>query len=110
MVHALSALRKKKSLILDASEIFVREPLLDWLKDAKQANRSSSLIQDSSRTAGALGTAQDDDSQLSWYPRKKIEVVKKKLRGVNPVRILYKELAESVHARGDYLEQLGGVI
>jgi len=44
MVHVLSALRKKKSLILDACEIFVREPLLDWLKDAKQANRSSSLI------------------------------------------------------------------
>jgi len=62
MVHALSALRKKKSLILDACEIFVREPLLDWLKDAKQANRSSSLIQDSSRTASALGTAHDGDT------------------------------------------------
>jgi len=37
-------------------------------------------------------------------------VVKKKLRGVNPVKILYKELAESVHAKGDYLDQLGRVI
>ena len=62
MVHALSALRKKKSLILDACEIFVREPLLDWLKDAKQANRSSSGIQDSSRTASALGTAHGGDT------------------------------------------------
>jgi DNA-dependent protein kinase catalytic subunit len=35
MVHALSAMRKKKSLILDTCEIFVKEPLLDWVKDAK---------------------------------------------------------------------------
>jgi len=35
MVHALRAMRKKKSLILDACEIFVKEPLLDWIKDAR---------------------------------------------------------------------------
>lgn len=35
MVHALSAIRKKKSLIMDTCEIFVKEPLLDWVKDAK---------------------------------------------------------------------------
>ncbi len=39
MVHALSAIRKKKSLILDTCEIFVKEPLLDWFKDAKQRNK-----------------------------------------------------------------------
>lgn len=36
MVHAMQALRKRKSLILDTCEIFVKEPLLDWVKDAKQ--------------------------------------------------------------------------
>jgi len=36
MVHVLVALRKRKSLILDTCEIFVKEPLLDWVKDAKQ--------------------------------------------------------------------------
>lgn len=35
MVHAMQALRKRKSLILDTCEIFVKEPLLDWVKDAK---------------------------------------------------------------------------
>ena len=40
MVHALSAIRKKKSLILDTCEIFVKEPLLDWYKDAKQRNKT----------------------------------------------------------------------
>ena len=36
MVHAMSALRKRKSLILDTCEIFVKEPLLDWVKEAKR--------------------------------------------------------------------------
>jgi hypothetical protein len=31
MVHALNALRNRKSLILDTCEIFVKEPLLDWV-------------------------------------------------------------------------------
>jgi phosphatidylinositol kinase/protein kinase (PI-3 family) len=35
MVHVLTALRRRKSLILDTCEIFVKEPLLDWVKDAK---------------------------------------------------------------------------
>jgi DNA-dependent protein kinase catalytic subunit len=41
MVHAMNAMRKKKSLILDTCEIFVKEPLLDWIKDAKQKNKGS---------------------------------------------------------------------
>lgn len=35
MLNALLALRKRKSLILDSAEIFIQEPLLDWLKSAK---------------------------------------------------------------------------
>eukprot|EP00349_Pseudokeronopsis_sp_Brazil_P010698 CAMPEP_0202979616 /NCGR_PEP_ID=MMETSP1396-20130829/85710_1 /ASSEMBLY_ACC=CAM_ASM_000872 /TAXON_ID= /ORGANISM="Pseudokeronopsis sp., Strain Brazil" /LENGTH=115 /DNA_ID=CAMNT_0049719111 /DNA_START=2048 /DNA_END=2398 /DNA_ORIENTATION=- len=40
MVHALQALRNRKGLILDTCEIFVKEPLLDWVKDAKQSGKS----------------------------------------------------------------------
>lgn len=36
MVHTLRALRKHKSLILDTCDIFVKEPLLDWTKEAKK--------------------------------------------------------------------------
>lgn len=32
----MRALRKRKSLILDTCEIFVKEPLLDWVKEAKK--------------------------------------------------------------------------
>jgi DNA-dependent protein kinase catalytic subunit len=36
MVHVLNALRKRKSVILDTCDIFVKEPLLDWVKKAQQ--------------------------------------------------------------------------
>lgn len=113
MVHVLNALRKKKSLILDTCEIFVKEPLLDWLKDAKQANRSPSQIQDSngqlSGYTGSMASGLASGAQLehlSWYPRKKIEVVKKKLRGINPVKILQRELKESIHEKKEYIEAI----
>jgi DNA-dependent protein kinase catalytic subunit len=35
MVHVLTALRKRKSMILDTCDIFVKEPLLDWVKKAQ---------------------------------------------------------------------------
>jgi phosphatidylinositol kinase/protein kinase (PI-3 family) len=36
MIHSLKALREQKDLILDICEIFVKEPLLDWVKEAKK--------------------------------------------------------------------------
>jgi DNA-dependent protein kinase catalytic subunit len=36
MVHVLNALRKRKSVILDTCDIFVKEPLLDWVSSARQ--------------------------------------------------------------------------
>lgn len=129
MVHALSAMRKKKSLLLDACEIFVKEPLLDWVKDAKQRNRghgagaggqqqssgSSSIRLDgddpSGHGAGSMLSLDqrnpvDDGQLLSWYPRKKIDIVRKKLLGVNPVKILYRELKDSTHDKKEYIGQL----
>ena len=48
---------------------------------------------------GNQSMTQDGDSVLSWYPRQKIEIVKNKLLGINPVKILSKELKDSVHER-----------
>ena len=42
---------------------------------------------------------EEELQELAWYPRKKIEIVKDKLNGVNPVRILIKELKESKHEK-----------
>jgi len=36
MVQVLNALRKRKSVILETCDIFVKEPLLDWVSNARQ--------------------------------------------------------------------------
>ena len=56
MVHALNAIRRKKGLILDTCDIFVKEPLLDWVQDARQRNRSS--VTGSARSATPEQTRQ----------------------------------------------------
>jgi len=35
MIHVLKALRKNKNIILDTCDIFVKEPLLDWVANAR---------------------------------------------------------------------------
>jgi DNA-dependent protein kinase catalytic subunit len=44
--------------------------------------------------------------ELAWYPRKKIEIVKYKLNGRNPVKIIQSELKDSRHERKQYLKVL----
>ena len=65
-----------------------------------QLNALGSIL---TSTAGDGGNQLGDElSLLSWYPRQKIDIVKQKLLGVNPVKILARELRESVHERKDY--------
>lgn len=109
MVHALNALRKKKGLLQDTCEIFVKEPLLDWIKDAKQKNRgriSNDQGYAKKDSLLSLSTSENPNDGLSWYPRKKIEIVRKKLLGVNPVKILHRELKESQHASKPYMSTI----
>jgi len=42
---------------------------------------------------------EEELKELAWYPRKKIEIVKDKLNGLNPVKILAKELKDSKHEK-----------
>lgn len=38
MKHALAALRRNKNIILDTCAIFIKEPLLEWVKEAQHQN------------------------------------------------------------------------
>jgi len=104
MVHALTALRRKKSLLLDTCEVFVKDPLVDWMKDAKLKNTGGSVVEANSMVVDQHSSAQSISQ--TWYPRKKIDCVRKKLSGVHPVKILSQELRDSVHAKKDYHEVL----
>ena len=99
MVHAMGALRKRKSLILDTCEIFAKEPLLDWVKEARRLQGDDNGVVDTSDYEGAM-------EQLSFYPKKKIEIVKNKLTGIHPSVILARELRDSKHARKPYCRKL----
>ena len=89
MVHAMNALRKRKSLILDTCDIFVKEPLLDWVKEAKTKLKKEGYEGESSeRESKHL----EELEQLAFLPRKKILVVKDKLNGVLPSKIMISEL------------------
>jgi DNA-dependent protein kinase catalytic subunit len=119
MVHVLNAIRRKKGLILDTCDIFVKEPLLDWVQDARQRNRTavasggrsgtpSSALQNqgSGMPSSVILNPDTELTELSWYPRQKIQIVREKLLGANPVKILVKELRDSVHARKDYFSEI----
>ena len=100
MVHVLNAIRKRKNLILDTCDIFVKEPLLDWVKKAQQ--KCNELAANDEKDT----TANQQLEKLSFYPKDKIKILKEKLNGGNPMKITVKELQDSYHYKKPYYEQL----
>ena len=96
MVACLRALRKQKHAILDCSEVFIKEPLLDWQKQA--------MVRETS--VQASDTYQSQVESIAWYPKKKISIVRMKLEGGNPAHILLTELADSRHAHQAYYHRV----
>ncbi|XP_056017774.1 DNA-dependent protein kinase catalytic subunit-like isoform X2 [Ostrea edulis] len=80
MIHTLRALRNNCDLLLNTMDIFVKEPSVDWLINAeKQMNEMK-------------GDESPEEEDVMWYPKEKIEYMKHKLRGHNPVCITREEL------------------
>ncbi len=73
MAYALKCLKNNKEIILICLEVFVKEPSLDWLMQSKKSEISS--------------------SENNWDPAKRIDIVRQKLSGGNPVNILIDELS-----------------
>ena len=103
MKHALYALKRNKSIILDTCTIFIKEPLLEWVKEAqiqnynKEDDQSEQLQEDK---------AQSIREEINWYPIKKIERMKDKLEGVNSSKVMMRELIDSIHYNQDYFNEL----
>ena len=107
MVHVMTALRRRGSLILDTCEIFVKEPLLDWVKDAKQRQNQLPTKNPSDSIADSMLSEYDQELQeLAWYPRHKLEIVKAKINGLNPVKVVERELKDSRHDKRQYMKVL----
>lgn len=103
MRHALYALRRNQNLILDTCEIFVREPLLEWVKEAQNQNFSSEEQNESLRKHKKQ---LDNKEKIEWYPQQKIDRMKDKLEGKNSAKVMMKELSASPHCHKDYFTQI----
>lgn len=82
MIHALRCLRDHSTEILICLEMFVKEPTMDWLMRAKMKS---------------VGNVDPNISLAStdWNPEARIEIVRRKLEGANPVKIIQDELSIS---------------
>ncbi|CAO3615261.1 unnamed protein product [Cunninghamella echinulata] len=120
MVHILEGIQQEKQVILNVMDVFVKEPLLDWKKNAaKQAKaqrRGDTNNEKSSSSdmfnASSSSTSSSSSSVLNdyeWYPQQKLNIAKKKLDGFNPTVILREEL-ECGHKEKQYFNHLEKVI
>ena len=76
MIHCLKALRKHKNIVLDCCQVFINEPLQEWIKP-NLAKSTTKIIN---------------------LPKKKMDILKKKLTGGNSAYIMLEELEDTSHA------------
>ena len=92
MVPAMKSLKSKRRLLTDCCEVFIREPLMDWLKISKMKSESKN--------------SQQLEQDTISYPRDRLRILEMKLSSFNPVTIMLKELEISRHANAPYYQQI----
>eukprot|EP00028_Trichosphaerium_sp_Am-I-7-wt_P001244 CAMPEP_0168535906 /NCGR_PEP_ID=MMETSP0405-20121227/19121_1 /TAXON_ID=498012 /ORGANISM="Trichosphaerium sp, Strain Am-I-7 wt" /LENGTH=462 /DNA_ID=CAMNT_0008563587 /DNA_START=274 /DNA_END=1662 /DNA_ORIENTATION=+ len=95
MVHALSALQGGKEILLGTMDVFIKEPLLDWEKLAR-------------KLAAAQGSR--GKQEKTWFPKKKIQIARRKLECYNPAFVTMAELKDSVHQKRSYLNNVLNIV
>ncbi|KAI8613655.1 hypothetical protein BC830DRAFT_1219655 [Chytriomyces sp. MP71] len=104
MTSVLSSVQDGKDRILNALNIFVNEPLIEWRKNAMKQLRSqgkSSMSDDS---------MPDSLTAPKWYPQQKLEIARRKLDGENPAYITADELAFGHEKKRFYKQTLAVVM
>ena len=88
MITTLKTLRANESVLLATLSTFIREPTMDWLSFANTSAARNDQISDSNFN---LNFAQ---CIFLKYALSKIEIVKKKLKGVHPCDIAIEEFIQ----------------
>ena len=83
MLKTLEALQENQEALMNILQVFLREPVIDWVEFA---NRQVHAM----RRAGNLDEHLDD-TKMSWYPQQKLNCVKRKLNGGNPMLLMKSE-------------------
>jgi DNA-dependent protein kinase catalytic subunit len=75
MIQAISAIRveEARSAICNALEVYLNDPVVDWIKD--------------------VDISEVDKSDIKWEPRRRIVNAMKKLEGYNPASVLIDDLS-----------------
>jgi hypothetical protein len=99
MIDTLSAFKNCKDYIQDYCEVFVKEPLLDWIKLSKsKSSEAQGLNGHGLSNSERNTTSAFNNPDISWLPIKKLNVIENKLNGVNPVHIITEEFMEAKHS------------
>lgn len=96
MVHVLAALQHSRALLLDALDVFVQDPILNWdsfiNKMATRRHRRGPADQQQPAPVNAAS----EHAARRWFPQEKLAVVRRKLCLGSPGRITADEVEHSV--------------
>lgn len=99
MVNAFSAMQDNKNIIIDFCDVFIDDPLMEWIWKCKKEIPSVSLGGDNISM-----TISQEPPEKKIYS-KRIEYVQKKLVGEHPRRILMEELYDSKHRQAKFFDE-----
>eukprot|EP01133_Synstelium_polycarpum_P005723 gene5723-6618_t len=96
MTYTLAAIQNHKDFLLSTMDVFVKEPLLDWIK------LSSRIVKEQGKNK--------EKAPDNWFPQEKIAIAKKKLERWNPAYLTTEELQSSVHKGQPYEKNLYEIV
>ncbi|KAI9317523.1 hypothetical protein BX666DRAFT_1857295, partial [Dichotomocladium elegans] len=83
MTHVLQTLQLNKDILLNAMDVFVKEPHLEWQKHALKQT-GTQRISRSGRSGTTTPASASMDQDITWYPEQKLDTARRKLQGENP--------------------------
>lgn len=121
MIYGLTALQKKRDSILDCCEVFIKDPILEWLKKNRRSKYASNMaVFDSfksnekggnsiqqvsgSQSSASMEKKKVGSRKLDSYPKIKIDIVRQKLLGYNSGKIMMEELKQSKHNKAPFID------
>lgn len=99
MLACFEALHKKMQLVVDYCDVFVDDPLMEWVWVSRKQLAGSNQPQPLPLTS--LTVSQDAPEKKIFS--NKIKIVENKLRGSNPRLLLEQSLTESKHRQAPYM-------
>ena len=93
MINAITAFKHSREEILDCCEIFVKEPLIEWIKVNKLNSYNNSDCNNVSSN-----NQFNNNRNILWVPMKKLNVIQNKLLGINPIFQMLEECIDTRHS------------